>query len=105
MSVQPRSFLVIGSLGQFQSEHGVNSARYTAFENFRRNLRQPVILSLQLEGSNATPHPNFNIRRDIPLWSAPAWAKKILEGCINPLTFVSVNSKLTLTEAKGGNPK
>lgn len=45
MSVQPRSFLVIGSLRQFQTEHGVNSARYTAFEDFRRNLRQPEILT------------------------------------------------------------
>lgn len=35
MSVQPRSFLVIGSLRQFQSEHGVNSRRYRAFEDFR----------------------------------------------------------------------
>lgn len=45
MSVQPRSFLVIGSLRQFQSEHGLNSARYSAFEDFRRNLRQPEILT------------------------------------------------------------
>jgi hypothetical protein len=45
MSVQPRSFLVIGSLSQFQSKHGVNSARYRAFEDFRRNLRQPEILT------------------------------------------------------------
>ena len=45
MSVQPRSFLVVGSLGQFQSEHGINSARYRAFEDFRRNLRQPEILT------------------------------------------------------------
>jgi hypothetical protein len=45
MSVQPKSFLVIGNLSQFQSEHGVNSARYRAFEDFRRNLRQPEILT------------------------------------------------------------
>jgi hypothetical protein len=45
MSVQPRSFLVIGSLQQFQAEHGVNSARYRAFEDFRRNLQQPEILT------------------------------------------------------------
>lgn len=45
MSVQPRSFLVIGSLTQFLSEHGVNSSRYRAFEDFRRNLRQPEILT------------------------------------------------------------
>lgn len=45
MSVQPRSFLVIGSLSQFQSAHGVNASRYQAFEGFRRNLLQPEILT------------------------------------------------------------
>lgn len=45
MSVQPRSFLVIGNLGEFQSEQGLNAARYRAFEDFRRNLRQPEILT------------------------------------------------------------
>jgi len=45
MSVQPRSFLVVGSLGQFQTAHGINSAHYQAFEGFRRNLRQPEILT------------------------------------------------------------
>lgn len=45
MSVQPRSFLVVGSLKQFQTENGINSARYQAFEGFRRNLRQPEILT------------------------------------------------------------
>ena len=45
MSVEPRSFLVIGSLAQFQTQRGVNAARYKAFEGFRRNLRQPEILT------------------------------------------------------------
>lgn len=45
MSLQPRSFLVVGSLNQFQTERGVNSSRYQAFEGFRRNLRQPEILT------------------------------------------------------------
>ena len=45
MSVEPRSFLVIGSLEQFQSGQGVNASRYKAFEGFRRNLRQPEILT------------------------------------------------------------
>jgi len=45
MSVQPRSFLVIGSLQQFRTEHGINSVRYQAFEGYRRNLRQPEILT------------------------------------------------------------
>ncbi|MFS4439286.1 Shedu immune nuclease family protein [Paracoccaceae bacterium GXU_MW_L88] len=45
LAVQPRSFLVIGSLGQFKTEKGVNASRYQAFEGFRRNLRQPEIIT------------------------------------------------------------
>ena len=45
MSVQPRSFLVVGSLRQFQAEHGINFARYRAFEDYRRNLRQPEVIT------------------------------------------------------------
>lgn len=45
MSVQPRSFLVVGNLGEFRGEHGINTARYRAFEGFRRNLLQPEILT------------------------------------------------------------
>ena len=45
MSVQPRSFLIVGSLTEFQTEHGLNSMRYQSFEGFRRNLRQPEILT------------------------------------------------------------
>jgi len=45
MSVQPRSFLIVGSLTEFQAERGVNSKRYQSFEGFRRNLRQPEILT------------------------------------------------------------
>ncbi|NSY41635.1 Shedu immune nuclease family protein [Leisingera sp. ANG59] len=45
MSVQPRSVLIVGSLEQFQTERGVNAARYQAFEGFRRNLRQPEIIT------------------------------------------------------------
>ncbi|MFK7881824.1 Shedu immune nuclease family protein [Roseobacter sp.] len=44
-TVQPRSFLVIGNLSEFESRHGVNEARYRSFEDYRRNLRQPEILT------------------------------------------------------------
>ncbi|MBC56233.1 MAG: hypothetical protein CL814_04790 [Confluentimicrobium sp.] len=44
-AVQPRSFLVIGNLTEFESEFGVNEARYRSFEDYRRNLRQPEILT------------------------------------------------------------
>lgn len=75
MSVQPRSFLVVGSLGQFQSEHGVNSARYRAFEDFRRNLRQPEILTFDelyerarfiVDHAEASGIPGVDDEDDIP---------------------------------------
>lgn len=44
-AVQPRSYLVIGHLDEFQTDRGVNEARYRSFEDYRRNLRQPEILT------------------------------------------------------------
>ena len=43
--VQPRSFLVVGNLSEFKTENGINEARYRSFEDYRRNLRQPEILT------------------------------------------------------------
>lgn len=37
-SFQPRAFLVIGSLSEFVTEHGVNSEKLRSFELYRRNL-------------------------------------------------------------------
>lgn len=45
MTVHPRSFLIIGNLTEFKNEHGINVARYRSFEDFRRNLHQPEILT------------------------------------------------------------
>jgi hypothetical protein len=42
---QPRSFLVVGSLAEFQSENGVNIERYRSFELFRRSTLRPEILT------------------------------------------------------------
>jgi hypothetical protein len=42
---QPRSFLVIGNLGQFEAEHGINEDKYRSFELFRRNVTNPEILT------------------------------------------------------------
>lgn len=42
---QPRSFLVVGSLAEFQSEHGVNVEKYRSFELFRRSTLRPEILT------------------------------------------------------------
>lgn len=42
---QPRSFLVIGSLSEFESEHGTNTEKYRSFELYRRNTSRPEIIT------------------------------------------------------------
>lgn len=42
---QPRSFLVIGSLKEFETENGVNQDKYSSFELFRRNTLNPEIIT------------------------------------------------------------
>ena len=37
-SFQPRAFLVVGSLSEFVSEHGINAEKLRSFELYRRNL-------------------------------------------------------------------
>jgi Domain of unknown function (DUF4263) len=44
-NVQPKSFLVIGQLSEFQSEHGINQSKFRSFEMFRREMRSPEILT------------------------------------------------------------
>jgi hypothetical protein len=41
----PKSFLVIGSLGEFTSDHGVNEDKYRSFELYRKNIIAPEILT------------------------------------------------------------
>ena len=41
----PRSFLVVGSLSEFDLEHGVNEEKYSSFELFRLNLQNPEIIT------------------------------------------------------------
>jgi flavodoxin len=42
---QPKSFLVIGSLSEFQGEHGINEEKYSSFELFRRNIFAPEVVT------------------------------------------------------------
>jgi len=42
---QPRSFLVIGSLAQFQTPNGINEEKYSSFELFRRHISAPEIIT------------------------------------------------------------
>ena len=41
----PRAFVVVGSMGQFVGEHGVNREKLRSFELFRRNTIQPEIVT------------------------------------------------------------
>jgi hypothetical protein len=42
---QPRSYLVIGRLDEFQTEQGPNIGKYRSFELFRRNTIRPEIIT------------------------------------------------------------
>lgn len=42
---EPRSCLVVGSLGQFESEYGINITKFRSFELFRRNTWRPEIVT------------------------------------------------------------
>lgn len=42
---QPRSFLVIGSLSEFHTAHGINEEKYSSFELFRRSLKSPEVVT------------------------------------------------------------
>ena len=42
---QPKGYLVIGSLSEFDTERGVNDSKYSSFELFRRNLSNPEIIT------------------------------------------------------------
>ncbi len=42
---EPRSYLIVGQLSQFLAEHGINEDQFRSFEIFRRNVRQPEIVT------------------------------------------------------------
>lgn len=42
---QPKSYVVIGNLKEFDSEKGLNESKFSSFELFRRNLTNPEIIT------------------------------------------------------------
>jgi len=42
---EPKSYLVIGSLSEFEGEHGINEDKFSSFEMFRRNIKNPEIIT------------------------------------------------------------
>jgi len=77
---QPKAFVVIGSLEQFTTDFGINEEKYCSFELFRRNLRNPEIITFDelfsraqfiIEHSNyedqiVTDGSNQTFEEDIP---------------------------------------
>jgi antiviral defense system Shedu protein SduA len=43
--IKPRSFLVVGSLAEFEAEHGTNEQKYRSFELYRRSVSDPEIVT------------------------------------------------------------
>jgi hypothetical protein len=44
-NIEPRSCLVVGSLGQFQTDRGINVPKYRSFELYRRHTWRPEIIT------------------------------------------------------------
>jgi hypothetical protein len=44
-NIEPRSCLVVGSLEQFQSDHGINTPKFRSFELYRRHTWRPEIIT------------------------------------------------------------
>lgn len=42
---QPKSFVLVGSLGEFVTDRGINESRFGSFQLFRRNLVNPEIVT------------------------------------------------------------
>jgi hypothetical protein len=42
---QPKSYLIIGNLVEFQAEHGINQEKFSSFELFRKNVLSPEIIT------------------------------------------------------------
>lgn len=42
---KPKSFVVLGHLGQFANEHGINEEQFRSFELYRGNMVQPEIVT------------------------------------------------------------
>ena len=42
---QPKAYVVIGSLGEFLSQHGANEQKFSSFELFRRNMANPEVIT------------------------------------------------------------
>ncbi|TPG40568.1 DUF4263 domain-containing protein [Sphingomonas koreensis] len=44
-NLDPRAFLLIGNLAEFETPNGTNEAKFRSFELFRRNVRRPEVIT------------------------------------------------------------
>ncbi len=44
-TTEPRSYVICGSLAEFQADHGVNDLKFRSFELYRRNLLRPEVIT------------------------------------------------------------
>jgi hypothetical protein len=44
-TTEPRSFVICGSLSEFQAERGINERKFRSFELYRRSLIRPEIIT------------------------------------------------------------
>ena len=59
---QPKAYLVIGSMGEFSTENGVNKDKLRSFELFRKNISSPEIITFDelYERAKFIVHHNQN---------------------------------------------
>ena len=43
--IKPRSFVIVGQLSEFETEHGINEQKYRSFELYRRSLQEPEVIT------------------------------------------------------------
>ena len=44
-SYQPKSYLIIGNMNEFQSNHGINQEKFASFDLYRKNMINPEIIT------------------------------------------------------------
>ena len=42
---RPKSFLLVGSLNEFEAEHGINQEKFSSFELYRRSIKDTDIIT------------------------------------------------------------
>jgi hypothetical protein len=85
-NIEPRSYLVVGSLEQFQTRRGVNVPRFRSFELYRRHTWRPEIITFDellqrarfiVEHTPDTALPEKDEDDGIPAVTSRPWASPV----------------------------